>query len=90
MPAHHDNGLMSQHLWKIQVLAVRALERENVKAGVNTIVAKALQQLDTLSTRAPAINRAAFKRKLRYAASTTHPSQTAQKEVLEYAASLIP
>ena len=67
-----------------------ALQGENVKAEVKTIVAKFLDQFDTLSTRAPAINSAAFKRKLEYMASITHPSQPAQKEACEYAVSLIP
>ena len=90
MPTHHDDGLISQHFWKIQVLAFRALEGENVKAEVKTLVSKALDQFDVLSTREPAINRAAFKRKLKFMASITHPSQLAQKEAFEYAVSLIP
>jgi hypothetical protein len=81
---------VSQHFWKIQVLAIRALEGENVKAEVKTLVAKALDEFDTLATREPAINRAAFKRKLKFMASITHPNQPAQKEAFECAVSLIP
>lgn len=90
MPTHQDDNLITQHFWKIQVLAVRALEGENVKAEVKAIIAKALEQFDLLSTRDPALNKAAFKRKLEYMASITHSSQPCQKEALEYAASLIP
>ena len=90
MPTHYDDGLISQHFWKIQVLAMRALEGENVKAEARNIVMKALEQFDTSSVRDPAANRAAFKRKLKFMASITHPNQPAQKEAFEYAASLIP
>src|SRR5258708_2592141 len=90
MPTHHDDGLISQHFWKIQVLAVRALEREDVKPEVKIVLAKALDQFDTLSTRDPAINKAAFKRKLKFMVAITHPNQPAQKEALEYAVALIP
>jgi hypothetical protein len=90
MPTHHDDSLIGEHFWKIQVLAVRALEGENVKIEVKATVAKALEQFDILSTREPAANRAAFKRKLKSMAEFTHANQPAQKEALEYAASLIP
>ena len=90
MPTHYDDGLITQHFWKIQVLAIRALEGENVKAEAKNIVMNALQQFDTSSATDAVVNRAAFKRKLKFMASITHPNQPAQKEAFEYAASLIP
>ena len=90
MPTQHDDALISQYFWKIQVLAVKALEGENVKAETKTTITKALEHFDTLSTTNPSVNKAALKRKLKYMASITHSSQPAQKEALEYAASLIP
>jgi hypothetical protein len=90
MPTQYDDDLVSRYFWKIQVLAVRALEGENVKAEAKIIVAKALEEFDTLSTTNSFNNRSALKHKLKYMASITHSSQPAQKEALEYAASLIP
>jgi hypothetical protein len=90
VPLHDDDRLIGEYFWKIQVTAVRALEGENVKEEIKTIIAKALDQFDFRSTRNPAINRVAFKRKLENMASITHSSQPAQQEALEYAASLIP
>jgi len=90
VPTHHDDSLIGEYFWKIQVLAVRALEGESVKEEIKTVIGNALDQFDFRSTRNPAINRVAFKRKLEYMASITHSSQAAQKEALDYAASLIP
>ncbi len=90
MPTHYDDGLISQHLWKFYVLALRPLERKDLKAEVKTIVAEALEQFDILSTRDPTVNRVAFKGKLKYMAEISRSRQTGQKEALEYAASLVP
>jgi len=90
MSTPYDDALITQHFWKIQVLAMRALEGENVKVDAKSIVMNALEQFDTSSVGEPAVNRAAFKRKLKFMASITHPNQPAQKEAFEYAASLIP
>jgi len=89
MPTHHDDGLISHHLWKFYVLALRPLERKDLKAEVKTIVAEALEQFDILSTRDPTVNKVAFKGKLKYMAEISRTRQTGQKEVLEYAASLV-
>jgi hypothetical protein len=90
MRTHYDNGLISQHLWKFYVLALKPLERKDLKAEVKTIVAQALEQFDIRSTRDPTVNRVAFKGKLKYMAEITPSRQAEQKEALEYAASLIP
>ncbi len=90
MPTHLDDGLISQHLWKFYVLALRPLERGDLNAEVKTIVAEALEQFDILSTRDPTVNRVAFKGKLKYMAEISRSTQTGQKDALEYAVSLVP
>ena len=90
MRTHYDDGLISQHLWKFYVLALRSLASNDLKAEVKTIVAEALEEFDTHSTTGAAVNRAAFKSKLRYMAEIIRSRQAGQKEALEYAASLIP
>ena len=90
MRAHYDYGLISRHLWKFYVLALRPLEQKDLKAEVKTIVAEALEQFDILSTGDPTANRVAFKGKLKYMAEIVRSRQTGQKEALEYAASLVP
>ena len=90
MQAKHEEGLINPYVHKIQALAVKAVDGENVKTRVEAAVKEALEHFAVVKSSSPAANVAAFKGRLKIMAEVTPANQPEYEKTLEYAASLIP
>ena len=86
----YEEGLISQYVYEIQALGVRAEAGEDVKAAVEAVVKKAVEHFRIVKSSDPQANLSAFKGRLGITAEVAHSSQPAFKRTLQYAASVCP
>jgi hypothetical protein len=86
----HEEGLISQYVYEIQALGVRAEAGEDFKAAVEAVVKKATEHFRIIKSSDPQANLSAFKGRLGIIAGADHPSQPAFKRTMQYAASICP
>ena len=89
MQENHEEGLINIYVTKVQALAVRALNGDDVNEKIKAVVLEACTHFDAVVTSSPAENRAAFKGRLGIYGDLTHESQPKYREALRYAASLV-
>lgn len=89
MQENHEEGLIRIYIQKIQALAVRAQDGENVKGEIKTVIADACKHFDSVVSSEASQNRSAFKGRLSIYSDMVHASQPQFRDAMRYAASLI-